>query len=207
MELEDLVNPKSTVIVTMEVQEGIVGESSSFKELHQAAITSGVLSNGPKLCDAARQSGIPVIHATAINRADYRGSVANCRMLSASKDMHEHGSGIIEGTAGAKLISDFGPKPEDIVIPRLHGLTPFTSTSLDQTIRNLGATSVIPIGVSINIGILGLVLSAVDLGYQVVIPTDAIAGVPLEYGEKVLDGTLSLLSTLTTTASIIKNWE
>jgi nicotinamidase-related amidase len=71
----------------------------------------------------------------------------------------------------------------------------------------LGATSVIPIGVSINIGILGLVLSAVDLGYQVVIPTDAIAGVPLEYGEMLLDGTLSLLSTLTTTASIIKNWE
>jgi nicotinamidase-related amidase len=71
----------------------------------------------------------------------------------------------------------------------------------------LGATSLIPIGVSINIGILGLVLSAVDLGYQVVIPTDAIAGVPLEYGEKVLDGTLSLLSTLTTTASILKNWE
>jgi nicotinamidase-related amidase len=128
-------------------------------------------------------------------------------MLSASKDMHEHGSGIIEGTKGAELISDFGPKPEDIVIPRLHGLTPFTSTSLDQTIRNLGATSVIPIGVSINIGILGLVLSAVDLGYQVVIPTDAIAGVPLEYGEMLLDGTLSLLSTLTTTASIIKNWE
>ena len=79
-------------------------------------------------------------------------------------------------------------------------------TSLDQTIRNLGATTVIPVGVSINIGILGLVLSAVDLGYQVVIPTDAVAGVPIEYGEKVLEGTLSLLSTLTTTEEIISNW-
>jgi len=128
-------------------------------------------------------------------------------MLAASKEMHGRGSGIIEGTEGAQLVSGFGPEPEDIVISRLHGLTPFTSTSLDQTIRNLGSTTVIPVGVSINIGILGLVLSAVDLGYQVVIPTDAVAGVPIEYGEKVLEGTLSLLSTLTTTEEIISNWE
>ena len=207
MELRNLVEPTSSVVVTMEVQEGIIGESSAFQDLHNAAVSSGVLSNGPDLCTAARQRGVPVIHAMAINRNDYRGSVANCRMLSASKDMHERGSGIIEGTKGAELVDVFGPEPEDISIARLHGLTPFTSTSLDQTIRNLGASTIIPIGVSINIGILGLVLSAVDLGYQVVIPTDAVAGVPPEYGEKVLQGTLSLLSTLTTTQEIISTWK
>tara|TARA_B100001778_G_scaffold226081_1_gene187722 strand:+ start:166 stop:789 length:624 start_codon:yes stop_codon:yes gene_type:complete len=207
MQLRNLVDPKSTVVVTMEVQEGIIGESSAFIDLHQAAVSSGVLSMGPQLCQAARRMGIPVIHATAVNRSDSRGTVTNCRMLAASKEMHGRGSGIIEGTEGAQLVSEFGPETEDIIISRLHGLTPFTSTSLDQTIRNLGSTTVIPVGVSINIGILGLVLSAVDLGYQVVIPTDAVAGVPIEYGKKVLDGTLSLLSTLTTTEEIISNWE
>ena len=62
-------------------------------------------------------------------------------------------------------------------------------------------------GVSINIGILGLAMSAVDLGYQVVIPTDAVAGVPLEYGETVMEGTLSLLATLTSTDVLIGVWE
>ena len=180
MQLRNLVDPKSTVVVTMEVQEGIIGKSSAFIDLHQAAVSSGVLSKGPQLCQAARRVGLPVIHATAVNRNDSRGTVTNCRMLAASKEMHGRGSGIIEGTEGAQLVSEFGPEPEDIIISRLHGLTPFTSTSLDQTIRNLGATTVIPVGVSINIGILGLVLSAVDLGYQVVIPTDAVAGVPIE---------------------------
>ena len=88
MELRNLVEPTSSVVVTMEVQEGIIGESSAFQDLHNAAVSSGVLSNGPDLCTAARQRGVPIIHAMAINRKDYRGSIANCRMLSASKDMH-----------------------------------------------------------------------------------------------------------------------
>ena len=120
--------------------------------------------------------------------------------------VNENNEGIIEGTEGAELVSSFGPESRDIVVPRLHGLTPFTSTSLDQIIRNLGAKTVIPIGVSINIGILGLVLSAVDLGYQVVVPTDAVAGVPISYGESIMQGTISLLATLTTTEEIVSIW-
>ena len=63
------------------------------------------------------------------------------------------------------------------------------------------------LGVSLNIGVLGLALSAVDLGYQVVIPTDAVAGVPLEYGHEVLNNSMSLLATLTTTEELISAWK
>ena len=59
---------------------------------------------------------------------------------------------------------------------------------------------------SLNIGVIGLALSAVDLGYQVVIPTDAVAGVPAEYGREILDRSLSLLATLTTTEELIEAW-
>lgn len=190
----------------MEVQKGIVGELSAFKELRNAATEAGVLSNGPRLCETARNFGVTVIHATAVNRPDYAGSTANCRMLAASKKMNENSSGITEGSEGAELITAFGPEPQDIVLPRLHGLTPFTSTSLDQVIRNLGARTVIPVGVSINIGILGLVISAVDLGYQVVVPTDAVAGVPLEYGQSIMEGTISLLATFASTEEIATAW-
>jgi len=206
VDLKNLVDPATTVLVTMEVQKGIVGELSAFKELRNAATEAGVLTNGPRICEAARNSGVTVIHATAVNRPDYAGSLVNCRMLAASKKMNENGSGIIEGSEGAELISEFGPEPQDIVLQRLHGLTPFTSTSLDQIIRNLGARTVIPVGVSINIGILGLVISAVDLGYQVVVPTDAVAGVPLEYGQSIMEGTISLLATFASTEEIVTAW-
>ena len=43
MELTELVNPKHTVVVTMEMQRGVVGDLSSFSDLQSAAENSGVL--------------------------------------------------------------------------------------------------------------------------------------------------------------------
>ena len=53
-------------------------------------------------------------------------------------------------------------------------------------------------GVSVNLGVLGLAIEAVNLGYQVVVPRDAVAGLPQDYADAVLDNTFPLISTLTT---------
>jgi nicotinamidase-related amidase len=92
------------------------------------------------------------------------------------------------------------------VVSRLHGMTPFTSTSLDQILRNLGIRTVVATGVSVNLGVFGMALSALDLGYQVVIPRDAVAGVPREYADAVLDNSLSLIATLTTAEQVVEAW-
>lgn len=189
----------------MECQRGVCGDLAGFPALAEAAAT-GVVPNGSRLVKAARSGGVRVIHATAVHRADGAGSVTNCRMLAAATKQHDANRGIVEGSEGAALIAGFGPEPDDIVISRLHGLTPFTSTSLDQILRNLGVTTVVAVGVSLNVGVLGLVLSAVDLGYQVVVPTDAVTGVPVDYGRTVLDGTISLLATLTKVDELLAVW-
>ena len=49
-------------------------------------------------------------------------------------------------------------------------------------------------GVSLNLGIPGLALEAVNLGYRVTVVTDAVAGVPEEYALAVLEHTVSLLA-------------
>ena len=85
-------------------------------------------------------------------------------------------------------------------------MTPFTSTSLDQILRNMGVTTIIATGNSVNIGVLGLVLTGTDLGYQVIVPRDAVAGVPKAYADAVIDNTISLLATVTTTDDVIAAW-
>jgi nicotinamidase-related amidase len=60
--------------------------------------------------------------------------------------------------------------------------------------------------VSVNIGVLGLVMGAVDLGYRVALVRDAIVGVPPEYGDAVVEGTLGLLATLVTTDEVVATW-
>jgi nicotinamidase-related amidase len=85
-------------------------------------------------------------------------------------------------------------------------MTPFTSTSLDQILRNLGIHTVVTTGVSVNLGIFGMALTALDLGYQVVLVRDAVAGVPVDYAQAVIDNSLSLITTVVTADELIAAW-
>ncbi len=143
------------------------------------------------------------MHCTAVTRPDEAGRLENCRLLKATSK----GAHVFEvGAAGAEVMPELAPGPDDIEMPRLHGLTPFTGTSLDRVLRNLGVTTVVATGNSLNIGVLGLVLSAVDLGYQVVVPKDAVAAVPAEYAEPLFANTIALLATVLTSKDLLDTW-
>ena len=110
------------------------------------------------------------------------------------------------GAEGVQVMPELDPQPSDVEVQRIHGMGPFTGTSLDQILRNMGITTIVATGNSINVGVLALVLSAHDLGYQVVVPRDAVAGVPKAYGDAVLENTIGLLSTVTTTDEVLGAW-
>ena len=56
---------------------------------------------------------------------------------------------------------------------------------------------------SVNLGIIGLAIEAVNLGYRVVVATDAVAGIPAGYADAVLRHTLPLVARLATVDDII----
>jgi nicotinamidase-related amidase len=202
-ELAELVDPRHTAVLTMELQRGVSGDLAAMQALAEELRTSGVIDAVALTCRSARAAGARVVHCRAVVRPDRAGRLNNCRILAASAK----GADAIElGTPGADVMPELEPSPDDIDMPRLHGLTPFTGTSLDRVLRNMGVSTVVATGNSVNIGVLGLVLSAVDLGYQVVVPRDAVAGVPSSYAEAVLDNTVSLLATLTTSAQLAEVW-
>jgi nicotinamidase-related amidase len=149
-----------------------------------------------------------VVHCVAENRGDGRGAADNCKVFAKNKRLRrETGSTPIDqGTEGAKLVAELGPDDRDIVVPRIHGLTPFTQTSLDQILRNLSIRTLVVTGVSVNMGIFGTVMSAVDLGYNVIIVRDGVCGVPREYSDAVLENSLSLLATIASADDVIGAW-
>jgi nicotinamidase-related amidase len=70
-------------------------------------------------------------------------------------------------------------------------------------LRNVGITTVLLAGVSLNIAIPVVATDAVDEGFDVVIARDAVAGTPAEYGESMLRYTLSFIATITTVDDVI----
>lgn len=204
LDLRVLVGAEHTAVVTMELQRGVVGDLATLSDLRDAAASVGVPANAGRLCAAARAAGAPVVHCNAAFRPDRQGSAFNSRILAASAKLA--GAGLDLGQPGVENLPELDVQPSDLVVTRTHGLTPFVATELDQLLRNVGTTTIVATGNSLNVGILGLVLVAVDLGYQVVVPTDAVVGVPVEYGETVTANTISLLATVTTTDALVEAW-
>src|ERR1700730_8742981 len=203
IDLSELAAPEQCAVLTMEIQRGVVGDLSSFPQLAEAAREVGVVPNTARVLAAARSLGVPVIHCTAEFRADRAGSMVNSQLIAAMVRNPDH---LLIDTPATELISELGPEPGDLVSPRLHGISPFTGTSLDSWLRGLGVATVVATGVSVNLGVLGLAIEAVNLGYRVVVPRDAVAGLPSEYAEAVLHKTFPLITTLTTVDDLLSAW-
>jgi len=198
--LSALVGAGQAAVITMELQRGVVGDLSSFPALAEEVERVGVVPATARLLTAARRSGVAVVHCTAGFRADRLGSPSNAPLMTAVLRRPEH---LLEQTGAVDLITELGAEPGDLVSHRRHGVSPFVGTTLDPTLRALGVSTVIATGVSLNLGIIGLAVEAVDLGYHVVLATDAVAGIPSDYAADVVRHTLALIATLATVDDII----
>ena len=114
---------------------------------------------------------------------------------------------MVPGSAPAEIVPELAVAETDIVLPRMHGVSPMNATGLDPVLRNLGVRTIVAAGVSVNVALTNLVFDAVNAGYQVVVPRDAVAGLPPAYVDAVFENTLSLLATVTTAADILAVWE
>src|SRR5580693_4423862 len=189
IDLSELVSPSHTAVLTMEVQRAVIGDLSKIPELAHAAEETGVIPNIARLLAAARPLHVPVIHCLAAFRADRAGTVVNCALIGSVLRKPDH---MLTGSPAAELVPALGPEPGDLVSTRLHGVSPFIGTSLDPWLRSLGVRTVVATGVSVNLGVLGLAIEAVNLGYSVVVPRDTVAGIPADYADAVLSQTFPL---------------
>jgi nicotinamidase-related amidase len=208
--LGTLVDPSHTTIITMELQKGIVGlDDALLPALPQAVKDAGVLETAGRVCKAARAAGARVVHATMRERPDGAGQAINCKIFAVgAKRRAAVGYSPTEiGRPGVELVDELDVQPSDIEVSRMHGMTPFTGTELDAVVRNLGTTTIVLMGVSLNLGIIGAALSALDHGYQVIVVRDAVTGVPKEYAEAVLENSISMIATIVTADELIAAWE
>jgi nicotinamidase-related amidase len=203
-ELARLVSPAHTALLTSECQEGIIGSASRMGALADAVRQGGVVEKIRTLVDSARAMRIPVVHCTVVTRADRGGMGANAPLLEFA--MKGKGGALAPGSDAARIVPALGPQESDYVLARLHGVSPFSGTELDAILRNLGVRTIVVTGVSLNVALLGLTIEAVNLGYRVALPRDAVAGTPPDYVELLLKNTLGLLAWITTAGAIVEAW-
>jgi nicotinamidase-related amidase len=201
-ELAELAAPEHTAIVTQECQGAVIGPNAGLAALAEEA-RRVALPNITRLLPAARAAGVRVVHCVVQRRPDGLGSNHNAKIFAIGRGEVD----IAPGTPGADVLPELGPEPTDLVLSRWHGVGPMGGTDLDAVLRNLEVSTIVVVGVSLNIAIPNVVMDAVNIGYRVVLPKDAVAGIPAEYGAAMIANTLSLLATITTTDDLLQLWK
>ena len=200
-QLAELVAPSRAALVLIEVQPGVVGAASALPQLAEAANKIGMVPKLAKLGHAARQAGVPVVHCTAETLPGGFGRNRNARLFGGAQRR-----GALADDSSVQPIPEVFAEG-DIVLPRYHGLGPFAGSRLDPLLRNEGISTVILGGVSLNVALQNAVFDCVNLAYQAVVLGDAVVGVPTEYGDAVLENTLSLLATIATCDEVAGAWK
>jgi nicotinamidase-related amidase len=201
-DVRSLVAPTTTALITNEVQPGTVTGADGL-----GAAGARVLPNIVRLAAAARAAGVQVVHCVKMTRRD---SLARNRNVVLYRLRHQVPSGPLPPDSrpadGSIVAPELGPDERDLVVSRLHGMGAASDTGVVQILRNLGITTVVVTGVSLNIGVPNTVMDLVNQAFEVVVPRDAVAGTPDEYGELMIAHTLRFLATITTTDDLIDAW-
>ena len=202
--LSDLVNPSTTAILVIEMQNGIVGEEAGDSPIAAAVAEHDVIGRCATLAAAARKAGARVVHCTKTDRAVGDGGSINTPMWRRRVELGL--DPLSPGTPAAAIVEGLTPATGDLVCERTRGVTVFGSTELDPILRNLGIRTVVVSGVSMNVAAIGTTMDAISNGYDVVVAKDAMGGAPDSYVEQVLKFTLAPLAKLATVDDIVGTW-
>ena len=199
MTVRGLDGGEPAALVINECQNGMVNpDFASRPGLADEADRRGMVGHLAALARACREAGVLVVHSTIVPRPDHLGTLRNCLLLAS---LVKNGV-VVAGNPAAEIHPDLTPQDGDVVLARVHGLTPFHSTELEPILRSRGVQTVIVTGVSTNVGIPGACLEAVNRGFTVVVPEDCTAGAWPEAHEFQVQHTLPLLATVTTSADV-----
>ena len=187
-------------LLISECQRGVIDpERSGFPGLAEQVQQRGILTRIARLAEAFRNAGLPVFHLHVVHRVGYvdlpRTSVIIARSTKENR--------MIIGSEEVDSVPEVMPQGQDIVHARSFSLVGFHGTDLDSILRNMGVRTLVPVGVSTNVAISGLALCGSDLGYQVVVPEDCIAGATPQSHDFIVTNLLPLYSTLSDSDSVI----
>lgn len=139
------------------------------------------------LADRFRASGLPVVWAAVDGTPDGRTSYG------------EGGRTFPDGFAS--LLEDLGARDDDRHVLR-RSWSVLAAAGLDEELRSLGVTQVVIAGIATSFGVESTARAAYDLGYDVVLASDAITDNTIEAHEHSMTRVLPALGRLIPAAEV-----
>ena len=188
-----------TALLAMDFQNDIVHKNGALKDFGFAAMVqqNDVLARTGQLLEAARSSGVKVIHIVVRFRQGYQERPANGGLFRGCIEANA----LIEGTWGAEIHEALAPQDGEPLVTK-RAVSAFYGSDLDALLATGGINTMLLCGVATNFVIEGTARDAVDRGYNVMIVGDCCASMSQESHDAALKTSLPFLSTITSLEEI-----
>jgi len=153
------IDPRRTALLVMDYQAGILGRLDEAEPLLSCAADAIAVVRG-------RGGQIGYVRV-AFEDADYDTVPPHSRFASIGQEMHSD-------SAATAVHDAVAPEPGDIIVRKTR-VGAFSTTDLDQQLRDRGITTLILAGISTSGVVLSTVRDAADRDYQVLVLADACA--------------------------------
>ena len=197
--IQGLEQGRRPALLISEMQNGIANGAYTQSPLVEQVVSRGIVAKINAFAEGFRTAGYPVIHCIVSMRPGAVGWNRNCVLAARI----EKGAYLTQGTPSAAIHDDVPVAAGDIVSERHHGMTAFTGTDLDATLRGLGVDTIVFAGVSTNVALMGGSCEAVGYGYQVVLAEDCTAGGTAETHHVQVTMHLPLIATISDSSSVL----
>jgi len=129
-----------------------------------------LIRSARRLLNGARERGVPVVSARIAFRAGYRGVTQNSPMF---RGVVKTGA-LIEGSWGADFHAQLKPRRGEFVVTHSR-INAFYGSDLELVLGSLSAGRLIVAGVATHSAVEHTARHAADMGYEVVVASDACA--------------------------------
>jgi len=159
----------TTAVLALHWINDIVSEGGAFGGMFAGeVIRTGVVGNARSVLTAARQAGVPVFYTRVVYQPGYPGIIVNGPLFEGIQPA----GAFIAGGKGVEILPELAPQEGDVVLDSGR-VSAFTDTGLHDRLQERGIETVVLTGVSTHITVQSSALAASDLGYRVVIVSDA----------------------------------
>jgi len=172
----------TAALVVIDLQKGIAG-------LPMAHPAGEIISRTAQLARAFRERGWPVVLVNVTGAAPGRTDAGP--------------SNVSRPADWAELMPELDRQPDDYLVTKQRWGA-FLGTSLDDTLRQRGATQIFLTGISTSAGVESTARSAYDLGYNVVLVVDAMTDRGSEAHQHCVEKIFPRLGETETTANVLK---
>jgi ureidoacrylate peracid hydrolase len=201
--VSERLEPRASTLLLFDFLDGHVNRDEASRARY-----APVIANAARLLEAARERGVMVTYACADHRPDGAMDVRTIRDADNRlqpidpADADAHKPVIRGGTPQVRVVKELAPREGDFVVPK-HRWSAFHGTYLETALRTRGIDTIVLTGGSTDVGIASTAFAARDLGYNLVIASDACTSAERDNHDQLVRRVFPRMARVRTTAQIL----